>query len=154
MIQAGLRPCRLIQSQLRLVSRLYAPQALKKPHENSSAVSNIRNVGIIAHIDAGKTTTTERMLFHAGYIPHAGGSPTYPPCLITPTDTPARRRRWLYGNRLSTRGTCSRNHNHRRGNHLSLGRSQRKSHRYPWSRRFYLRSCTFTPRTRRCGRYP
>ena len=154
MIQAGLRPGRLIQTQLRLVSRLYAPQALKKSHENSSAVSNIRNVGIIAHIDAGKTTTTERMLFHAGYIPHAGGSPTYPPRLVKPTDTPARRRRWLYRNRLSTRGTCSRNHNHRRRNHLSLGWSQRKSYRYPWSRRFYLRSCTLTPRSRRCRRYP
>ena len=68
---------RLILTRFRSLSTFDVNKNAENPTERVYEVDRVRNIGIMAHIDAGKTTTTERVLYFSGFSRHLGKRQNY-----------------------------------------------------------------------------
>ena len=108
----------------------------KRPETDE--LKNVRNVGIMAHIDAGKTTTTERILFYSGKLHRIG---EVHEGAATMDFMEQERERGITITSASTTVYWK----------GRKGETQNQHHRHPWTRRLYHRSGALVARPRwRC----
>ena len=98
------------------------------------SLEKTRNIGIMAHVDAGKTTTTERILYYTGKIHKIGE-----------THEGASQMDWMEqeqerGITITSAATTAQWNNH-----------SRKHHRHTRTRGLHYRSTTFSSCIGRCG---
>src|SRR5690606_5519483 len=73
--QQGLRPLPILRSfVLEKENRAQheEPPVMSQTNGRKLSLDKTRNIGISAHIDAGKTTTTERILYYTGRLHRLG----------------------------------------------------------------------------------
>jgi elongation factor G len=97
-------------------------------------LSRVRNIGIMAHIDAGKTTTTERILYYTGKTYKIG-----------------EVHEGAAGHGLDGPGAGARHHDHVGCDDLQVARHVDQHHRHARPRRLHRRGRALAARARRRG---